>query len=65
MENFKVGDVVCLNSATNIKLTVTSIEGDYLCVSYYSAERQKFECEKFPIDAVSIYQNKNRGVHLL
>lgn len=55
-EKFKVGDVVCLNSTPGIKLTIIKIENDEVSVSYYSGERQKFESEKFPIDALSKYK---------
>ena len=53
--NLKVGDVVCLNSSPEIKLTVTSIEDDEVCVSYFGSGKTKLEYARLPISAVSLY----------
>ena len=54
---FKIGDVVCLNSSPEIKLTVTSIEDDEICVSYFDRVKTKLEYARLPLDAVKLYSS--------
>ena len=54
MNDFNIGDIVCLNSEDRIKMTIVWIdEYKTATCAYFNSQTHIFEKVKFPINALS------------
>lgn len=52
MNEFKIGDVVYLNSEDRVEMTIVWIDGDVTC-AYFNGQTYKIEKVTFPINALT------------